>query len=141
MPDVMTTPALRDVIQGLVEDWLAAPAPPDFLVVEAVRASGALPVYSDLGGTLFLRPDGEILALEHDSDDAPQIEADPGWRMTALVVGAETYPELRPLLPVRAARLPDCAACAGRGRVRIGEIDTGILCGNCFGLGWPTTTS
>ena len=131
----MPCPELRRAIQSLVDRWLGSP-PNDPEFVEVVRASGALPVYADMGGTLFLRPDGEILVLEHDSRDAPQIEADPGWRMTAVVVGAEKYPELGRLLPARPLGTGDCEGCRGRGRVRFGDIDHDFLCGTCHGLGW-----
>jgi hypothetical protein len=130
----MTTPDLRSLIQALVDRWLASPSPNDLDLVEAVRASGALPIYADMGGTLFLRPDCEILSLDHDSKDEPQVETDPSWRLTAVVVGTEKYPELRPFLPARPSGTEDCEACDGRGRVRVGEID--FLCGRCYGLGW-----
>jgi hypothetical protein len=131
----MISPDLQNRIRSLVERWLASPHRSD--LTEAVRASGALPVYSDMGGTLFLRPDGEILFLDHESeDDEPQFETDEGWRISAVVVGAEKYPELRPLLPIRPADTEDCDACAGQGRIGIAEIDHRFLCGRCYGLGW-----
>jgi hypothetical protein len=131
----MTTPDQRALIRSLVERWLASPVRSD--LINAVRVSGALPVYSDMGGTLLLRPDGEILSLGSDSEDGePQVETDFGWRITAVVVGAEQYPELRPLLPIRPSGTEDCKACAGVGRVRIGGTDRHILCGRRHGLGW-----
>jgi hypothetical protein len=131
----MNTPALHAQIRSLVARWLASPDHAD--LTEAVRVSGALPVYSDMGGTLFIRPDGEVLFLEIDSeDDEPRPLADEAWRMTAVVVGAERYPELRPLVPSRPADTPDCDACAGRGRIRVAESDQRFLCGRCYGLGW-----
>jgi hypothetical protein len=134
----MTTPDQRALIRSLVERWLASPDCTD--LTEAVRVSGALPVYSDMGGTLLLRPDGEILFLDNESEhDAPQIETDFGWRTAAVVVGVEKYPELRSLLPIRPSGTEDCEACAGRGRVRLGETDHRFLCGRCHGLGWLAT--
>ncbi|GAC1448844.1 MAG: hypothetical protein NVSMB9_32400 [Isosphaeraceae bacterium] len=131
----MTTPDLRSLIASLVERWLASPSPDCPDLAEAVRVSGALPVYSGMGGTLFLRPDGEILLLDHESEDVvPRIETDHGWRTAAVVVGAEKYPELQPLLPIRPPGTEDCVDCAVRGRVRVAEIS--FLCGRCYGLGW-----
>jgi hypothetical protein len=136
----MITPDLQTLIRSLVERWLASPDRAD--LTEAVRVSGALPVYSDMGGTLLLRPDGEILFLEDASeDDEPQFETDEGWRITAIVVGAERYPELRPLLPIRPAVAEACGACDGQGRIRVAEISRGFLCGTCRGLGWLTPPS
>lgn len=131
----MITPDLQTLIRSLVERWLASPDRPG--LTGAVRASGALPVYSDMGGTLLLRPDGEILFLDDASeDDKPRLETDEGWRITAVVVGAEKYPELRPLLPIRPAVAEACDACAGQGRIRVAEVSHGFLCGTCRGLGW-----
>jgi hypothetical protein len=133
----MTTVDLRTVIEALVDRWIAAPAHLD--LVEAVRMSGALPVYVDMSGALFLRPDCEILCLpDGDSIEAIAVERDPGWRLTAVVVAAEKYPELKPLLPARPPGTGECKWCGGRGRIRIGESDCrrGPICGRCFGLGW-----
>jgi hypothetical protein len=79
----MTTPDLRTLIRSLVERWLASPDRTD--LTEAVRVSGALPVCSDMGGTLLLRPDGEILLLDNESgDDEPQIETTSGGGLRRL---------------------------------------------------------
>src|SRR5689334_15652612 len=111
----MRTPDPRTLIESRVQRWLASPVRSARIC--AVRGSRAAPVYSDMGGTLLPRPDGEILFLDSDSgDDEPQIETDFGWRITAVVVGAEDYPELRPLLPIRPPGTEDCVACAGLGR-------------------------
>jgi hypothetical protein len=131
----MPSPDLQRVIQSLVDRWIASP-PNDPVLVKAVRASGAMPVYADMGGTLFLRPDGEILFLDDVSSDAPQIETNPGWRITAVVVGAEKHPELGRLLPARPPGIGNCEDCEGHARVRIGDIDYYFLCGTCHGLGW-----
>ena len=135
----MAAPDLRSVIEHLTTQWLSSPT--DVELVEVVRTSGALPVYAGMGATLLLRPDGEILCFPCDSPGAPVPESDPVWRLIAVVVVAETYPELRPLLPVRPFETPDCQPCAGTGRFRIGESDrrSGVICGECNGLGWRNT--
>ena len=122
------------MIESLVERWLASH--PDSNLVKPVRASRALPVYSDMGGDLLLRPDGEILVHDGWEDDEPQIETDSVWRLTAIVVGVEKYPELRPLLPIRDPGTKDCYACGGRGEIHIAGINCSFRCGNCCGLGW-----
>jgi hypothetical protein len=94
-----------------------------------------------MGGALLLRPDGEILCFHWDSLGELAPETDPGWRVTAVVVGAETYPELRPLLPVRPFGSADCEWCTGSGRIQIRESgrDRGPICGGCHGAGWLAT--
>jgi hypothetical protein len=62
MSMTITHPDLQEVVRSLLDRWLASP-PDDPVLLEAVRSCGALPVYADLGGILFLRPDGEILVL------------------------------------------------------------------------------
>jgi hypothetical protein len=130
----MAAPDLRSVIEDLVKQWRASPTHPE--LVEAVATSGALPVYMHMGGALLLRPDGDVLSFPWDGIGKPAPESDAGWRLIAVVVGAEKHPELRPLLPVRAAGTADCAACEGRGRIRIGDHHRGPICGSCKGLGW-----
>ena len=67
-----------------------------------------------MGGALLLRPDGEVLCLPWGELEKLAPESDAGWRLTALVVGADKYPELRPLLPVRPSGTADCEACKRR---------------------------
>jgi hypothetical protein len=137
----MAAPDLWSVIDHLIQQWLTSPS--HLELVEVVRISGALPVYMGIGGALLLRPDGEILCFPWDSLGELAPESDPGWRITAVVVGAEKYPELRPLLPVRPCGTADCEWCTGNGRIRIGTSDghRGPICGRCHGLGWLATVS
>jgi hypothetical protein len=92
----MAAQDLGSVIDHLIQQWLASPS--HLELVEVVRISGALPVYMGIGVALLLRSDGEILCFPWDSLGALARESDPGWWITAVVVGAEKYPELRPLL-------------------------------------------
>ena len=64
----MAAPNLRSVIDRLIYQWLASPS--HLELVEAVRISGALPVYMGIGGALLLRSDGEILSIPWDSPGA-----------------------------------------------------------------------
>jgi hypothetical protein len=50
-----------------------------------------------MGGALLLRPDGEFLCFPWDGMGKLAPESDAGWRLAAVVAGAEKYPELRPL--------------------------------------------
>ena len=102
---------------------------------DVARIYEALPVYSDVGGTLFLTPRSRILCLPTDSVDL-QEEHSPEWRLVALVRAVEKFPELHPLLPVRPDNAPACAACSGRG-----SVAGGLRCGACLGLGWPVRSN
>jgi len=100
-----------------------------------VAAFGALPLYSDVGGCLALRPDGRVVQIVWEKPELSFGDAATKWRTVALVNGAKTYPELRELLPARPAGAPTCGNCDGRG-----TIESGIICGVCFGLGFPLPT-
>jgi hypothetical protein len=129
-----TSPGLSGRIEARIKEWLQGP---DGLhLAPAVRTSGALPIYSDMGATFFIRPDGEILVRAHDSRDDPVVEREPRWRLAALVVGAEKYPELKELLPSRPAETADCTSCGGTGRLKVENIERTFVCGTCHGMGW-----
>ena len=88
----------------------------------------ALPVYSDMGGTLFITTSLQILM--RSDDGAVSEESSPQWKLVALVAAAERFPELKELVPSRPSNALDCSLCAGAGCV------SGFRCGACFGLGW-----
>jgi hypothetical protein len=92
----------------------------------------ALPVYSDMGGTLFITPTQQILCMRSD-DSVVHEEQSPEWRLVALVAAAERFPELKQLLPVRPVGVSLCTVCSGTGR-----LHQGFRCGSCCGLGWPS---
>ncbi len=121
-------------IRDLVQEYLGRPEKTD--LHSLVQTIGALPVYRDMGGTFFLRPDGEILSCEHDQERPPGVEQDVGWRVKALVVAAEKFPELAVLLPDRPFLAKDCRSCEGKGRVAVPEIERSFFCEKCHGLGW-----
>lgn len=102
---------------------------------DLARRYDALPVYSDVGGTIFLTPSSKVLCLPTDSVDL-QEEHSPEWRLVALVHAAEKFPELQPLLPVRPDNTPACAACSG-----CGSVAGGLRCGACLGLGWSVRSN
>jgi hypothetical protein len=101
---------------------------------EVASRFGALPVYADMGGTLFITPSLQILTMRHD-EGAMSEECSPEWRLAAPVAAVERFPELRQLLPTRPSGSLDCSVCAGTGRL------LGARCGSCIGLGWPALHS
>jgi hypothetical protein len=97
-----------------------------------VAQHGALPLYAGWTETIGIRPDGELIrwSTEDDFDGTRPVE-DRSWVLTALVAGANGYPELRPLLPVRG---PDAVDCACRAIPLC--VSGTVICGECGGLGW-----
>jgi hypothetical protein len=128
------TTALALCIAELIAAFQAGEAPHDWQR-ELARRFGALPLYGDMGGALLLRPDGEVLVVEWEAE-ANARPADRGGRLLCLAVAADTFPELRPLLPPRPAAAVSCPACNALGRLRLTGINHPLWCGECSGLGW-----
>jgi hypothetical protein len=92
----------------------------------------ALPLYVGWTETIGLRADGEFVSWSTEGDYVGiQSVEDQSWVVSALVVGSDRYPELRPLLPVRGPGAVDCP-CRAIPLCVSGKL----LCGECGGLGW-----
>ena len=100
---------------------------------ETARAHRALPVYADVGGSLFLKANGEVWFQGSESgNSALKLEESPHWCLVARLAAAERFPELAELVTIRPAEAADCPDCEGRGRV----LNDLVRCGVCYGLGW-----
>ena len=78
-----------------------------------VATFDALPLYLGWTETIGIRPSGEIVRWSTEGDYAGTRPVDDwSWVLTALVKGADRYPELRPLLPVRRTDAIDCTCRA-----------------------------
>jgi len=127
----MSVPAHVSVlIERLIEESLRSSTD---LAGKIARANRVLPVYADIGGFLFLKPNGEVWSQDSESfDSALKLEESPHWCLVARLAAAERFPELSELVPVRPAEAADCSDCEGLGRVLNGLV----RCGVCYGLGW-----
>jgi hypothetical protein len=128
--DVAVSSYVRKLIDALAHGTSGA-APED-----AARRFDALLLYSGWLALALLTPKGEV--IEADENGAITVVAEP-MRTMYLVEGAETYPELRGLLPLRPANSSDCATCGGTGWWPI--ENTRIRCGACRALGWVEVPS
>jgi hypothetical protein len=100
-----------------------------------VDGAWALPLYSDIGGVIGIRPDGTLVEWTRDGGgrDVRPVD-DRIWVLIALVAGARRYPELQPLLPVRRPGAVDCVCRT------IPKCVSGLIyCGQCGGMGWLAT--
>lgn len=104
---------------------------------EGVRYN-ALPLYGTLGQVWLLRTDGTFWMA--DSDFGLELQPLPEKaHVSALVYGAERYPFLRPLIPIRPADAASCTACAAEGLVVLESVipaGAKTACCECHGLGW-----
>jgi len=127
----MLLPAhISALIERLIEECLRNST--DSLSKTA-RAHRALPVYADVSGSLFLKPNGEVWSQSSGSDASSlKLEESPHWCLVARLAAAERFPDLAELVPIRPAAALDCQDCDGCGRVLNGLV----RCGVCYGLGW-----
>src|SRR5262245_8712567 len=97
-----------------------------------VAEFAALPLYFGWGGTIGIRPDGEVICWSTEGDyvGARPVE-DRMWLMSALVAGARRYRELAALLPERPPAAIECR-CRDHPLLASGQV----TCGECGGVGW-----
>ncbi len=98
---------------------------------ETARKYDALPLAEGWFAWALLTEQGEVLEASEDGTASPAKEP---LRTMFLVAGAERYPELVALLPVRSDVSVDCSRCEGTGRMQFGSGK--IRCHECRALGW-----
>jgi hypothetical protein len=124
------TPALTELIEKWIADYTGPHGD-----TELVRRFLALKLFADMGGTTFLRSNGEFFVVEHDRPGQMSLEVP--LQVMSIVHAARRYPELQALLPLRPRSAVDCSTCDGTGWLfRENAKIRPIGCGTCFGLGW-----
>jgi hypothetical protein len=102
------------------------------------KANDALPLHCTQLDLWALRPDGQVLCIDHESF-AQRAEPE-NMRRTAYAVlakGAATHPELWELLPPDRAGLRRCESCGGEGWAEARPPAQGTdYCHRCAGIGW-----
>jgi hypothetical protein len=98
---------------------------------QTARTHDALPLAEGWFAWALLTAEGEVLEATEDGAVSPASEP---LRTMFLVAGAERYPELIALLPVRTSGCIDCARCGGTGRMKHGSGK--VRCHECRSLGW-----
>jgi hypothetical protein len=97
-----------------------------------VAEFAALPLYLGWTETIGIRPDGEVVRWSSEGAYAgARPVQDRVWMLSALVEGAQRYPELAALLPERPSGAVDCP-CRTHPLLASGQV----LCGQCGGIGW-----
>lgn len=106
---------------------------------DAARTYRALPLYEGWFAWALLTPEGEVLEAE-DSQRITRV--DEPLRTMFLVAGAERYPELKALLPVRPESAVACEVCGGTGwrSLEPGQ-EAHLRCWDCRALGWVASPS
>lgn len=93
----------------------------------------ALHIGCDMWSNYYLRPNGEVVVVgdELDHPDVDTIRNDSISVLKTLVWGAQRYPELRQLLPLRPSGAANCPC-----RKHPAFAEGRVLCPECGGLGW-----
>ena len=98
---------------------------------QTARTHNALPLAEGWFAWALLTEQGDVLEAGEDGSVSPAKEP---LRTMFLVAGAERYPELVVLLPVRPSASADCPRCEGTGRMTHGSGK--VRCQECRSLGW-----
>src|SRR5688572_25108345 len=134
----MELPVSSEWIEAAIRQYIAEHRDTHPEVSHAVERANALPLHSDWGGCVALRPDGELVEVLWDTPELAKVETNPWLRFLGLVAGAKRYAELAHLMPARIERDRDCPLCEGTGKVvgleELGSVANSIAC-YCGGAG------
>jgi len=102
------------------------------------KANDSLPLHSTEIYLWALRPDGQVLSIDHESfARRAELENDPVTAYAALAQGARAYPELGVLLAHNPAGARQCEVCGGLGWREAQPPAQGTdSCQRCSGMGW-----
>ena len=103
---------------------------------QAAMKYNALPLAEGWFAWALLTKDGKVMEATEDGPVKPAVEP---LRTMFLVAGAEKFPELVVLLPVRSDECTDCPRCEGSGWMQHGNKE--IRCHVCRALGWVAPPS
>jgi len=126
---------VRRALQGYIESSTDEPE-----VLAIAKTHHALPLWRDMGGVLYLQPDGHIIASTWDVPGRVKPVADirPHRDMlhAARAKAGRKYPEIQGLTPEKGPGAVPCRSSDGHGNLLGMSIQPGdVLCG-CGGLGW-----
>lgn len=98
---------------------------------------GALPLHGTMIYLWAVRPDGMVLRIDHEAFGHPvEPETDPLTVYAVILQGAQDYPELRDLRPLRPTGVHECDLCGGVGWVESApDMGGSATCARCNGLG------
>jgi len=122
LPQMVRASLVANKLRGESDEWL--------------EESNGMLLYGTIGHAAYLRADGSVwfhapVDQIREPDKYEWREAAPLERLGAINLGSKRHPELRELLPDRAAHAPDCDRCRGKG-----SLFEGLQCPDCAGLGW-----
>ena len=137
------TPQQQSAIRSAFQQYIRDTQRKSFYdrgVLDFLKMYQALPVYSDLDGTLALLETGEVILCHHNQ----VINTSAEWRYVtdntnktiAYICAYKAYPTLSFLAPDRSHASVDCDACYGTGKVKPFGPQAELICNKCSGLGW-----
>jgi len=102
----------------------------------------AVLVDGSIGYGCYISPDGDLFLETYDvgSGEPPEVDRSYRAQIAVLILGSRNLPQLVDLIPQRPVDATDCSGCNDTGWTHR-EIyrhigGEGILCEECFGLGW-----
>ena len=133
------TEQLSSKLSEQIQEWIAE-LPTGGLsnwVLEQCKEEQMLPLHSTSIYIWGLRPDGQVLCMDHEAFGHPfEPETDPLTLYAVLKQGTRNYPELGVLIPPNPPGFRECERCNGLGWVKLPETTYSDACIHCAGLGW-----
>ena len=124
-------------VTAAVAKYLNRPGNDPAEAIAAARTHGLLPLWNDMGGSLLLRPDGEVLTFGWDTPGKlePVSNSVQDRQIVHAARGSASakFPSIRGLAPARDQDAVVCPSCNGQGRTP--GMPSNIVCA-CGGLGW-----
>lgn len=132
---VPLTPAIAKRIQARIDALN-----PDPLKSSATHAFkhvyNALPIAGNSNFMWAIRPDGEVMRMDHVSfQRSCERETDPLQVHAAMASGRLAYVELRAVQPPRPLWTKRCFACSAEG-YKVNDAGHAEICLACNGIGW-----
>lgn len=125
---------LQSAISSYITSYSPWPDPFGY-VQRKLLELGYLPIYPDWSGWLGLNPDLDFqFYSEHEDTFMPFGDE---WRLFSIVYAADSYRELRALIPERSPEALDCPLCSqSRIHSLMPNKHKSFGCVRCSGLGW-----
>src|SRR5690242_6908497 len=98
-----------------IESHVRALSETDEMWGPTMATYNALFIYGDIGGSIYLRPTGELLWMDHTTDAVQPLPVGDRWAQIAIIRAARVFPELASLRPPRQPHHRDCSACGATG--------------------------
>ena len=124
------------IFRQLRERFLSSTEPDLLGLRKIAKEQSILPLVIDMSGFFGINDKREIFSFSFENLTEPIIENDNRIFNIVVFRGSETYPELKPFIPLRPVDGLECPYCLGTGIAPDQSTEINNLVCYCGGLGW-----